>query len=551
MARHKRIRNITRHYIHSFNFVGIAGGVVLFCFSLFPSLLPRPWLFQALISALAMAIGYGTGTVFSTILRWVIQHEVPVNVKRIAWRGLAVLGPLSVISIVVLHGTWQQEIQRLIATDKNYPSKLVTTVLVAFIVALLLIEAGRVVVWLAGVIQRRLDKLLPYRLSVILSLALTAYFIVWLVSGLGYSTFVKSMNRAYLSRNTATPPGVLPVSQVERSGSTASVIPWNSLGYQGKQFVASGPTITGLEQFSGRAAKEPIRVYSGLDSAPTPEERAALAVKDLRRAGGFDRKVLVLATPTGTGWLEPPAVDAIEYMYNGDTAIIAQQYSYLPSWVSFIVDKDNARQAGNALFDAVYEAWSALPPSSRPKLVAYGLSLGSFGNQAAYSSVNDIKRSVDGALFIGTPNDTQLWRTVTAHRDKGSPQWRPTINKGTSVQFASSNVDLNDASTWHQPRILYLQHASDPVVWFNYDLAFHKPDWLSEPRGTDVSRHMVWFPIVTFLQVGIDQFFGTTVPVGHGHNYADCMAAAWAAVTQPDGWSKQDTLRLQTIINQK
>ena len=29
------------------------------------------------------------------------------------------------------------------------------------------------------------------------------------------------------------------------------------------------------------------------------------------------------------------------------------QYSFLPSWLSFLVDKENARQAGQALFEAV------------------------------------------------------------------------------------------------------------------------------------------------------------------------------------------------------
>ena len=37
------------------------------------------------------------------------------------------------------------------------------------------------------------------------------------------------------------------------------------------------------------------------------------------------------------------------------------QYSFLPSWLSFLVDKENARQAGQALFEAVDELVRALP----------------------------------------------------------------------------------------------------------------------------------------------------------------------------------------------
>ena len=33
--------------------------------------------------------------------------------------------------------------------------------------------------------------------------------------------------------------------------------------------------------------------------------------------------------------------------------VVSMQYSFLPSWLSFLVDQENARQAGQALFEAV------------------------------------------------------------------------------------------------------------------------------------------------------------------------------------------------------
>ena len=80
---------------------------------------------------------------------------------------------------------------------------------------------------------------------------------------------------------------------------------------------------------------------------------------------------------------------------------------------------------------------------------------------------------------------------------------------------------------------LYMQHASDPVVWFSFDLLFNEPDWLKEAPGPDVSPAMRWYPFVTFFQVTVDQFFGVTVPNGHGHNYGNTIANAWAAVAVP------------------
>ena len=95
-------------------------------------------------------------------------------------------------------------------------------------------------------------------------------------------------------------------------------------------------------------------------------------MSDLERAGGFDRGYLLVAGTTGTGWVDPGAMTTFEYETGGDSAAVAIQYSYLPSWASFLVDQDRAREAGRALFDAVYQKWSALPASSDPSCTCSG-----------------------------------------------------------------------------------------------------------------------------------------------------------------------------------
>ena len=75
-----------------------------------------------------------------------------------------------------------------------------------------------------------------------------------------------------------------------------------------------------------------------------------------RRAGSFQRKYLVVVTTTG-GACRPGAGRLFEYLTGGDCATVAIQYSYLPSWISYLVDQAKALAAGRALFDAVYGAW--------------------------------------------------------------------------------------------------------------------------------------------------------------------------------------------------
>ena len=196
-----------------------------------------------------------------------------------------------------------------------------------------------------------------------------------------------------------------------RSGGPESLVSWESLGHQGRIFVHSATTVDELSVFNGARATEPIRAYAGLNSADSIRETAQLAARELQRTGGLDRSVVAVATTTGTGWINEAEADALEYMYNGDSAIVSMQYSFLPSWISFLVDKENARQAGQALFEAVDELVREMPEAQRPKLVVFGESLGSFGGEAPFLSLNNIVARTDGALFSVRRSTTPCGKT--------------------------------------------------------------------------------------------------------------------------------------------
>lgn len=202
-------------------------------------------------------------------------------------------------------------------------------------------------------------------------------------------------------------------------------------------------------------------------------------------------------------------------MYNGNTAIVSMQYSYLPSWLSFLVDKENARQAGQALFEAVDKLIRQMPEFQRPKLVVFGESLGSFGGEAPFMNLNNILARTDGALFSGPTFNNTVWTELTANRDPGSPEWLPIYDDGYNVRFIARASDLQRPDApWGKPRVVYLQHASDPIAWWTPDLLFSEPDWLREKRGYDVLPQTRWIPLVTFLQVSADMAVAVDVPDG-------------------------------------
>jgi uncharacterized membrane protein len=538
--------------IERLSFPGLLLGVMLYCLSFTPSLMPRPWHAQAIISGLSFVIGYAVGLLSSTVISWITEKSLPMNWRAMAWRIILILGPLAMVAAAIMGAVWQTDVRAALEIPSNEPSYVVRIVLasIAMGVGVIIIAAviRRCILWLVA----KLDVYFPFKLGAALAVTTTLALGIWVLSGVFFNFAVSRANQVFRSQNDMTPENAVLRDVPERSGSSTSYVSWESMGRQGRRFVGTGPTISDIAEFQQGAAREPIRIYIGVDSAPDAASRAELAVREMRRAGAFERKVLVLVTPTGTGWLEPKTVDAVEYMHGGDTAIVAQQYSYLPSWISFLVDRDVASKAGQALFDTVYEEWSELPEDSRPRLVTHGLSLGAYGSQSAFSSVNAMVRSIDGAYYQGTPNDTRIWRDVTDNREPGSPEWQPVYDDGQAVRFAAAQADIQpDDPAWQEPRIVYAQHASDPIVWFSYDLAYKRPDWLGEPRGPGVSSKVRWYPIITFLQITADQGFANYVPDGRGHVYGNTIVEAWQATTRPDGWTPTLTHRLYDTIYER
>jgi uncharacterized membrane protein len=461
--------------------------------------------------------------------------------------GIGVIG--QILMIFYFH-RWQDEVRDLNGVPRlefwDYPWCAFLSIVVLFI----FVEIGQLIGRLVRFLVRQLNRVAPPRISAIVVVVLLLALSIALLNGIVVRFGMSALNSTFSAANDETDPQFAAPTSPLRSGGPDSAVTWESLGHQGRVFVSAGPTVDELAEFNGQPAIEPIRAYAGLHSADGIKATAALAAQELQRKGGLDREVVAVATTTGTGWINEAEASALEYMFNGDTAIVSMQYSFLPSWLSFLVDNENARQAGQALFEAVDALIREMPEAQRPQLVVFGESLGSFGGEAPFLALNNLIARTNGALFSGPTFNNTIWTQLTHDRDAGSPEWLPIFDKGENVRFAARSDNLDRPNDpWGHPRVVYLQHASDPIAWWNTDLLFAEPDWLKEPRGYDVSGRMQWIPIVTFLQVSADMAVAVDVPDGHGHVYVKDVANAWAAILEPPGWTPEKTEKLRPLLS--
>ncbi|HEV8567613.1 MAG TPA: alpha/beta-hydrolase family protein [Actinoplanes sp.] len=529
--------------------LGIAGSAVAVAFylaSLTPSLLPRAWYLQGIVSGLTAAMGYGVGATLGALVRKVWRRTYP-RATRIAWLTLLVVAPLLGLLFLALGTGWQQELRERVDMERMATYDIVRIVAVSILTFAVLLLIARSLRLGTRRLIRLFGRWVPKPVAYGLGVAIAVYLVVGFINGFLMDNLITVADQTASLTNGTTSPGVVAPTSAMRSGSDGSAAPWHTLGKQGREFVATAPSLEQLTTFAGKPAQEPIRLYAGLDSAGSVDERARLVVREMERTGAFDRAVVAVITPTGTGWVDSDVTDSLEYMYAGDTALVSMQYSYLPSVISFMVDQSKVSDAATALIGAVHAKWVTLPAATRPKLLLFGESLGSFGTETAYRDLRSMTDGADGVLLVGPPFANPIRHELVAARAAGSPIWDP-VYPADPVEFTQNPADLR-TPTGRPLKVVYLQNSSDPIVWWSPELLVQRPEWLDDPRGPDVSPDMHWYPGVTFWQTAVDQVFATGVPAGHGHVYGSGVVDGWAALAAPPGWTAADTVRLRELLD--
>ncbi|WP_298963044.1 alpha/beta-hydrolase family protein [uncultured Roseibium sp.] len=526
--------------------------VSFFGAALTPSLMPRDPLVQAALCGFAAALGYETVLLFRAVWRYL---ELPEIDGRPAawWNWAALTSSLTIIAYSLTKAaSWQDATRAAIGMMPLESAAPVYIFLAGSIIALGLWLLFR----LAGVLRQfvalQLERMIPRRLGVVLSVAIVGWLLWALVDGALVRTLFKAADASFLAADILMEPDVVQPEDPLKTGSSASLVKWTEIGRRGRQFIATAPTVKEISEFQKRPVQDPIRVYVGRRSADTAEDRAELALEEMIRVGGFERSVLVVMVPVGTGWMDPGAQDTLDFILAGDVATVAVQYSYLSSMLALVAHPDDGVDQARALFNAIYDHWTTLPKDQRPRFYVHGLSQGAFNSQATLPLLDMLRDPIHGAFWAGSPFFSRYWAEVRDQRNPGSPAWRPDYGNGSLIRVMNQYGGLEgDFLPWGPIRAVFLNYGSDPIVNFTFDSAIRAPAWLAEPRAPDVSDKLSWFPIVTMLQLVLDSMFALDIE-RFGHYYvAPDYIDGWAAVLEPEGWSQDRAAELKEIFSRR
>ncbi|WP_187583388.1 alpha/beta-hydrolase family protein [Gordonia sp. OPL2] len=243
--------------------------------------------------------------------------------------------------------------------------------------------------------------------------------------------------------------------------------------------------------------RTPAGVLYELDDGADLRQRSDELVSRWVQAGGLDRHAVVIAVPTGSGWVDATAVDGYRDRFAGDVEILAIQYADQPSWRAFVGDRAAAGRSAIALLRAVADRTATRPAGHRPEIHLYGQSLGAIGAEEARV-------------------------------------WAATARPGTITETLLAGVPGDSIAREPGPgaRRIVLANASDPIPRWSISLVWRPT---GEPRDTVTIgrpvRRPPWLPVVGFVQTSADLLGSLDGTPGVGHRYGTEQTSSMSSLS--------------------
>jgi uncharacterized membrane protein len=341
------------------------------------------------------------------------------------------------------------------------------------------------------------------------------------------------------------------------SGGPDSAINWSSLSLQGRRHIATALTPAQITAVMHGDAMQPVRIFVGIDSADTEEERVELALAELERTGAFERAYIVVVSPTGTGYVNYVMSESVEYQTRGNVASVTMQYSKRPSPMS--LDRvDEGHIQYRMLLNRISKRLQGMPAKKRPRILLFGESLGAWTSQDAlmHSGTDGLRAlQIDRALWIGTPKGSKWKEQVLANTMLN------TDKELVGLFDSYEDVEKLDKSTRDVLRYVMVTHYNDPIAQFGLEMLIKQPEWVADeskrPKG--MSSNTKYRSPTLFVQTLIDMKNALKpIPgefVANGHDYradlARFVAFAYGfKVTRVQLTAIEEALRANEIVRE-
>jgi hypothetical protein len=266
------------------------------------------------------------------------------------------------------------------------------------------------------------------------------------------------------------------------TGGPRSGYEFTDLGREGRRFVSQAYTGAELEAVLGVPCQDSVRAFLPLDSLSfDPDTDAAALVAEMDRLGAFDRSVIVLASPTGDGYVSYVMCESVELMTRGDCALVAVPYAHLPAVLAL-----PWRRRGEAGYLAYVAAVAReiRERGSAARLVLFGESFGAIVALDAFGPgivAETTELGVAGGLYVGVPVLTR-----TNQRIRPSD---PGERVSHGIQFVTDREQALVATPGH----VNLTHRTDPTsIGDVTTLVRHGRDYWGRPTGVHI-------PVISFL----------------------------------------------------
>jgi uncharacterized membrane protein len=291
---------------------GLALGTLFFAASLTPSLVPRNALTQGALAGGCFAIGYGLGVFLRWLWRYLELPELAPRTRSIATIVTAVLCLAIAVLFLWWAADWQNSIRTVFGMEPVESARPFTLSGVSVATFLTLYFLAHMFKLLALKVFRYNQRYIPIKVAKVVAITVAALLFWSIANQVFFRAAFAALEFSFRQYDALLEPTRKQPTDARKTGSPASLVNWSELGRAGREFVASGPPAQQISTLSGRPAMEPIRVYVGLQGGRTAQERAKLALEELKRQGGFSRSVLIVIMPTGSGWIDPAAMNSVE-----------------------------------------------------------------------------------------------------------------------------------------------------------------------------------------------------------------------------------------------